>query len=248
MPLRFKYQSKQELPADHQSLYVERDGAFFLDAEGVVEKSKLDEFRTNNVALLKQIEELKGKYHGIDPDQARQLEQAKRELEEQAALKAGEVDKVVASRVQSIKSDLERPTAERDSLNARLAGIQINQGVIVAATKRGLRPTAIADVTLRAQRAFKLVGGVPQAQDGDRIRYGKDGVTPMTLDEWIDSLVTEAPHLFEASAGGGATGSGAGGLVGAKNPFRKGADWNLTEKMGLLKTNPAVAEHLKAAA
>jgi len=248
MPIKFKYQSKSEIPAGQESLYIEREGGFFLDAEGVVEKSKLDEFRTNNVALLKQIEDLKGKYHGIDPDLARQLEQAKRELEEQAALKAGEVDKVVASRVQSIKSDLERTTAERDSLNARLADIQINQGVIVAATKRGLRPTAIADVTLRAQRAFKLVSGVPQAQDGDRIRYGKDGVTPMTLDEWIDSLVTEAPHLFEPSAGGGATGSGAGGAVGAKNPFRKGADWNLTEQMRLLKTNPAVAAHLKAAA
>jgi vacuolar-type H+-ATPase subunit I/STV1 len=202
MSIKFKYQSKEQIPAGQESLYIERDGAFLLDAEGVVEKSKLDKFRTNNVALLKQIDDLKGKYHGIDPDYARQLEQAKRELEEQAALKAGEVDKVVASRVQSIKSDLERTTAERDSLNARLADIQINQGVIVAATKRGLRPTAIADVTLRAQRAFKLVNGVPQAQDGDRIRYGKDGVTPMTLDEWIDSLVTEAPHLFEPSVGG----------------------------------------------
>ena len=143
MAIKFKLQSKSEIPAGQESLYIEREGAFFLDAEGVVEKSKLDEFRMNNVALLKQIEDLKGKYHGIDPDQAR---------------------------LQSIKSDLERTTAERDSLNARLADIQINQGVIVAATKRGLRPTAIADVTLRAQRAFKLVNGVPQAQDGDRIR------------------------------------------------------------------------------
>src|SRR5207248_643496 len=168
--------------------------------------------------------------------------------EEKAALKAGEVDKVVASRVQSIKSDLERTTAERDSLNARLADIQINQGVIVAATKRGLRSGAIADVTLRAQRVFKLVNGVPQAQEGDRIRYGKDGVTPMTLDEWVESLVTEAPHLFESSAGGGATGNSGGAAASAKNPFRKGADWNLTEQMRLLKTNPAQAAQLKAAA
>src|SRR6266481_4903726 len=171
MALKYKLQSKSEIPAGHESLYVQRDGGLVLDAEGVVERSKLDEFRTNNLALLKQLDDLKRKFDGIDPEQARQLEQTKRELEEKAALKAGEVDKVVASRVQSIKGDLERTTAERDALNARLSDIQINQGVIVAATKRGLRSGAIADVTLRAQRAFKLVNGVPQAQDGDRIRY-----------------------------------------------------------------------------
>src|SRR5947209_12634589 len=99
MSLKYKLKSKDEVPAEHQSLYVERDGAFVLDAEGVADKSKLDEFRTNNLALLKQVEDLKSKFAGIDPEQARQLEQTKRELEEKAALKAGEVDKVVANRV-----------------------------------------------------------------------------------------------------------------------------------------------------
>src|SRR5438045_1267963 len=112
MAIKFRYQSKEEVPAEHQSLYVERDGALLLDVEGVVEKGKLDEFRTNNVALLKQVEDLKTKFQGIDPEQARQLEQARRELEEKTALKAGELDKVVAGRVQSIKADLERTTAE----------------------------------------------------------------------------------------------------------------------------------------
>ena len=46
MALKFKFKTKDEIPAELQSLYVERDGAWMLDAEGVVEKSKLDEFRT----------------------------------------------------------------------------------------------------------------------------------------------------------------------------------------------------------
>ncbi len=70
MALKYKVKSKDEVPV-LQSHYVERDGAFFLDAEGVAEKSKLDEFRTNNVALLKQVEDLKKKYDGIDPDMIR---------------------------------------------------------------------------------------------------------------------------------------------------------------------------------
>jgi len=55
-------------------LYIERDGAFVLDAEGAVEKAKLDEFRVNNVALIKQLDDLKKKFEGIDPEKVRELE------------------------------------------------------------------------------------------------------------------------------------------------------------------------------
>ena len=55
MPLKFKYPSKDLVPAEHSSLYVERDGAFVLDVEGAVAREKLDEFRNNNVALQKQL-------------------------------------------------------------------------------------------------------------------------------------------------------------------------------------------------
>ncbi len=83
------------------------------------------------------------------------------------------------------------------------------------------------------------------------MRYGKDGVTPMTLEEWVDAQVADAPHLFESNAGGGAAGNGAGGAGGSsrsvKNPFRKDT-WNLTEQMKLQKTDPGLAVRLKAAA
>ena len=144
-------------------------------------------------------------------------------------------------------------TTERDSLTSRLTAIQIDQGVITVATKRGLRPTAIPDITARARIVFKLVNGAPRAfeADGATVRYGKDGVTPMTLEEWVDAQVADAPHLFESNAGGGAAGNGAGGAGGssrsAKNPFRK-ETWNLTEQMKLQKTDPALATRLKAAA
>ena len=56
MALKFKYASREQVPAEQAALYVERDGAFVLDAEGVVEKAKLDEFRTSNVTLKKELE------------------------------------------------------------------------------------------------------------------------------------------------------------------------------------------------
>ena len=255
MPLKYKYATKQEIPAEQQSLYVERDGAWLLDADGVVEKSKLDEFRATNVTLLKERDDLQKRFAGIDPDAVRQLADDKRKLEEAQQLKAGEVEKVIEARLKNARADWDKQhgvvVAERDALHGRLSAIQIDQAVVNEATKRGLRPTAIPDITARARMAFKLVNGVPQAFDGDgqTARTGKDGVSPMTLAEWVDALASDAPHLFEANAGGGAAGSGSGGAGNrsVKNPFRK-ESWNLTEQMKIQKSDPQLAARLKAAA
>ncbi|HMJ90394.1 MAG TPA: hypothetical protein VK530_11285 [Candidatus Acidoferrum sp.] len=260
MALKFKIKSKDEVPAEHLSLYTERDGAWFLDVEGAVEKAKLDEFRANNIAITKERDELKQRFDGIDPDAVRALAAEKQKLEEQAQLKAGEVDKVIETRVKAMRGELEKQigaiTTERDALNARLVAIQIDQGVTAAATKRGLRATAIPDITSRARGVFRLVNGVPIAfeQDGKTVRAGKDGVTPMTLEEWVDAQVSEAPHLFESNAGGGAAGNTSGGSgTGARpngalrNPFRR-ESWNLTEQMKIQKSDPSLATRLRAAA
>ena len=250
MSLKFKYARKGEVPAEHANLYVERDGAFVLDADGVVEKSKLEEFRSTNVAILKERDDLKKRFEGIDPDAVRQLADEKRKLEEVAQIKAGEVDKVLATRLKAELDKVHAPVvAERDALHGRLMAIQIDQAVVNEATKRGLRATAIPDITSRARMTFKLVDGVPQAFDGEKIRTGKDGATPMTLAEWVDALVSDAPHLFEANAGGGAAGSSSGGVGNrsVKNPFAR-ATWNLTEQMKLEKADPQQAQRLKAAA
>ena len=141
-------------------------------------------------------------------------------------------------------------TAERTALTARLSAIQIDQALVAEATKRGLRPSAIPDITARARSVFRLVTGVPQAleADGQTTRVGKDGLTPLTMAEWVDTQVSEAPHLFESNAGGGAAGNGSGGAgVGSgKNPFRR-ESWNLTEQMRLLKSDPQLAARLRGA-
>ena len=258
MALKYKYTGKDQIPAEHAALYVERDGAFYLDAEGVTDKVKADELRNNNIELRKQLEDFTTRFDGINPDEVRRLAEEKRKLELQAqGHKPEEIDKIVTERLKGLKADWDKQfavvTGERDSLTTRLTAIQIDQGVITAATKRGLRPTAIPDITARARTVFKLVNGAPQAfeADGKTVRYGRDGITPMTLEEWVDAQVSDAPHLFESNAGGGAAGNPAGGGTGSqrsvKNPFRKDT-WNLTEQMKLQKTDPQLAARLKAAA
>jgi len=250
MPLKNKYANASEVPPELKSLYVEREGAFHLDAE---RDGKIDELRQTNITVMKERDALLKRYEGIDPDAVRQLADEKRKLEEAAQLKAGEVDKVLEARLKTARTEWDKVhapiAAERDALNGRLTAIQIDQAVVTEATKRGLRATALPDITARARHTFKLVNGVPQAFDGETARMGKDGVTPLTLAEWVEALVSDAPHLFEANAGGGAVGSGGGaaGNRSAKNPFRKDT-WNLTEQMKLQKTDPALAARLKAVA
>jgi hypothetical protein len=257
MALQRQLKSKDEIPAGLESHYVERDGVWLLEVEGQHEKSKVDEFRANNIALSNELKELKKRFEGIDPDDVRRVAAEKQRLEEAQQLKVGEVDKVVEGRLKTAKSEWDKQfaavTSERDSLNARLTAIQVDQGVITVATKRGLRPTAIPDITARARTVFRLVEGAPRAYeaDGQTLRVGKDGIMPMTLDEWVDQQVADAPHLFESNAGGGAGGNGSGGAGGGnrsvKNPFRK-ESWNLTEQMKLQKTDPQLAARLRAAA
>ena len=255
MPLRLKYENLKEIPAEDVRLYVEREGAWHLDADFKDERAKLAEFRANNITLANQLAEYKRRFEGIDPDEVRKLAADKQRLEQEQQLKAGEFDKVLDARLKVMRTDFEAKlagvTSERDTLSGRLTSIQIDQGVVAAATKRGLRPTAIPDITARARSLFKLANGVPVAveADGPSVRVGKDGVTPMTLEEWVDSQVSEAPHLFEGNSGGGAAGNGSGGVGNktVRNPYRKDT-WNLTAQMQLQKTDPQLAARLKAAA
>src|SRR5579859_2900791 len=104
MALKFKVKSKAEIPAGLEAHYVERDGCWVLDADGAADKSKLDEFRNTNVALLKERDELKTRFEGIDPDEVRKLANDKKRLEDEQRLKAGEFDKVLEGRLKSAKA------------------------------------------------------------------------------------------------------------------------------------------------
>ena len=106
MALKFKAKTKEEIPAELQSLYVERAGGFDLDVEGAIDKPKHDEFRALNVALRQQLEEHAKRFEGIDPEAVRKLAEEKRQLEEPQQLEDGEFER----RGQTAN-------AERDSLN-----------------------------------------------------------------------------------------------------------------------------------
>src|SRR5258705_401183 len=122
MPLKYRYDKQTDVPSDQVSFYTEHNGSFILDVDGAIDKSRLEELRTSNVALAKERDDLRQRFDGIDPAEVRKLADEKRKLEEAQQLKAGEVDKVIETRIKSVRGDLEKQisslTSERDALNS----------------------------------------------------------------------------------------------------------------------------------
>lgn len=214
MKLKFKLDTLEGLDAAIAALYEQgADGAYYLSVDGVVGKDKLDEFRNNNVKLLKDLE----KFKDVDLAKYQELLALAKKQEEKKLIDAGEIDKVVEQRVGEMKSTYEnqiKTLTEQNSVAQRqLESLLIDNAVRDAAVKSGVQPTAVDDVLLRAKATFKIKDGnaVPVDAQGNVV-YGKDGTSPMSVVDWTTGLKKQAPHLFQGSQGGGAQGSGKGNV------------------------------------
>lgn len=267
MALKYKLQKLDDVAEAIRTFYVEKEEAgnkvYVLDLDGAVDSAKLDEFRTNNKNLHKQLTEIGSKFDGVDPDEYKALKEAVGGLKSDeipaVLAKAKDLEKIVETRTAAMRKDHEGAViaikTDRDRLQTQLSELAINQTTIQEASKLGLRPTAQLDITFRARQVFRLDAkgtAVAFESDGKTVRYGKDG-SPLTIREWIESQVTEAPHLFEdskgAGNGGNGDGKGSGGGYDKENPFAKGTThYNLTKQGELMRSNPALARRLAAAA
>lgn len=192
------------------------DGKYHLEVEGFVPKSKLDEFRETNVKLMKDME----KFKDIDPVKYRELAETARKIQEKEWIEKGEIDKVVEQRVATMRGDFETQIntfkTSNEAMSRQLEGLLIDNEVRAAATKLGVRASAVDDVLLRAKAVYKVKDGVATPVDSKgQVIYGKDGASPMAVTDWVGSLKQSAEHLFQTSSGGGAGGSGSSGGGGA---------------------------------
>lgn len=213
MGLKFIVENIETVPEAQRTLYKQVDGKYQLDVDGAVDKSKLDEFRNNNVELQKQID----KYKDVDPVKYRELMGIQQKIQEKELLEKGEVDKLVDLRVKNMREDLETQLNQHktaaEQANGQLSILLVDNVVQGAALKVGIHPTAIDDVKARARQVFKIENGqpVPKGPDG-KVIYDKSGEKPITVDYWMQDLKKTAPHLFIGSHGGGAGGgTGHGG-------------------------------------
>lgn len=223
MSLKTRIKSLEEVPEAVREFYTEQDGEFFLPVEGMVTKDKLDEFRTNNVDLKKQLETLQERFDGVDPDVFRELSAKAQKERDKKLIDSGKVEEMVNERLNAAKAGFEKERKGLDKSNRKLTiqleGLLIDNAVRDASAKSGVRTGAVDDVLLRARQVFKIIDGKAVAYEGDKQIFGTTG-NPITVAEFIaDKLAPAAPHLFELSQGSGArkadgSSMGASGKIG----------------------------------
>lgn len=223
-----KYTKKEDIPEGLREFAKEADGGFIV---AVVPKSKLDEFRDNNLTIARERDELKNKVIayaemvGDDPVKARETVATLKAIDQQVKdgkLKGSEaIEAEVNRRVAETKSNFENQLAQA---GARLTEATAKAGDFENKFKRstvdreitnavlhpesGINPAALPDVLTRAYGFYTVQeDGRLVAKQGDNVVYGADGVTPMPPKEWLSKVLEQAPYLGKQSAGGGASGA-----------------------------------------
>lgn len=233
----------EKLPEAQRSLYVEKDGKYRLDVDGVEDtgslKNSLKAEREEKRKLERQMKDFAKKYEGIDPDAVRELMSHFDSSEEAELLKQGAegIDKIVAKRTEKMQADYERRIQElEEQMDGALevAGSYMDRvrdaHVLSAAAKAGVHPGAMEDVLLRAGSIFSVdddgnaVQFDPEAGDEERVVLGKDQKTPYSPSEWLEEMKENAPHWWPAGASGSGAGGNRGGNAGGAKTIRR-AQW-----------------------
>lgn len=228
MQLKKVLESLEALPEEEKKWYVEKDGKFYLDVEGdedaVAIKKKIDEFRNNNVRLLKEQEDLKDKlekYKDLDPKKYREALEKIQKIDDKKLWDEGQIDELVARKTDRMRKDFEAQikagTDSQDKLHKDHNKLQSQFSKVVLDNEIQLqiskltkpREGAMEDIVARGRRTFhlddngKAVARSPET--GDAL-FSKDGSSPLTIAEWAENLPNEVPYFFEPSTGGGAQG------------------------------------------
>jgi len=222
--LRKTYATQADIPEAIRDHYTDTGNGWQLQLEAdegpAVDLARYREMRDNNIKMKAQLEELMNEQEQIRGQYQTMLDKAQGE-EEAQLLKSGQFDEVLERRTQAIKSEYQRQledlhqqreAAEADKAAARqrFGSVYLGEQLATALERKKLRlrPTARADLLTRAGSTFEPNDTLDKLVAKDAV----DGLgQELTIDDWLDRTVTEAPHLFDGGDGGGARPGGAGG-------------------------------------
>jgi hypothetical protein len=210
---------------EQQKLYRAAGDGYLLDAEGVEDvtglKKVLEEVKADRVKLREEVQRIRTQYADLDPEKAREALAELQKMHDKKLLDEGKVEELILARTERMRLDhenqvkardrrLEEVESERKKLSSKLSEVLIDSAITAAASRNGVRATALEDVLLRGRRVWKLdenQGPKPYQADGT-VMIGKDGKSPLTVEEWLGTLAQTAPHLFEVSSGSGTDSKG----------------------------------------
>lgn len=208
-------------------LSVEGDVPGYVPAAQLAEANgKLAEFRENNIKLLKalgvdgvdagvsraalfagfdaaKLEALKA----VDPAEYQRLKANADKLTEKGIKDPEDVTNVLTrmldERVKPLRDALAAEQQARRDSDARAAKALLRETVGGKYLKVGGKPAALDFIIQQAEGAFEVAEGQIKARLGKL--SPKDGSSPLTVDEWMESAAKEYDFAFEASQGAGLT-------------------------------------------
>ena len=190
-----------KLSEAEKGFYKASGDNFQLEVDGAVDKTKLDEFRTTNVELLKSAE----KYKGVDLEKVNLLLAQEAKLKDAEFIEKKDFEGLVESRTNAMRSDLEakiQTLTEQNNLsgskyNSLVSKHEIEGAAIKAFTEHKISPEAHEAVMSQIKGKFSIDNGVVVAKSGDTIEAGANG--NLTVSEFVQSQ----PEIFKIQSNGG---------------------------------------------
>lgn len=193
------------VPENLRDFYVEADGKFRLDAEGVEDVSGLKSTLEKLKRDAKEAKDALKRFEGIDPDEFQRFKQSAEEAE---AAKLSEVERIQ----KKYEREMEKLNGELGKRQSFVERLTIENELNAAIEKAGILPEH-----RRAVRALLKEAGAKTVAEGDGYR-GYLGDTPIAeyVAEWAKS--DEAAYYVAA----GDVPSGGGTPPGGRSPGGKG--------------------------
>lgn len=233
-PLKHVYEQQSEIPAPLREYYSDQGGKWALQVDPPIEdvtgiKAALSTERTLRRDAEKVATDLKTKFEGIEPEEVAKLRERLKGLDDADVYDKQGIEALVTKRTQTMKDEHTRVLGVKDreiaqlkdtaaSLDKRWRDDRIETGLTAAAVRAGVDKLAVRHAVMDGRTVFTDLDDKGQlvAKQGEDVRYGKDGVNPLTPDEWLAEVRSAgtAPHLWPRSSGGGAPANHGGGPSG----------------------------------
>ncbi|AEP06817.1 MULTISPECIES: hypothetical protein [Acinetobacter] len=216
-------------------------------------KDKNAELIKDKKELKDELGSLKSKVEGLDLDAIKVLLDKSNQDEESKLIAEGKIEEVIQKRTEKMREEhdkvlkAEKERADKAEAYAEKFKKSVVQSQIVqAAIELEALPEATPDIAFLAQTKFALDenGKAVAVDENGDVVIGKDGQTPMTPKEWVESLREQKPYYWPKPNGMGAPGSN--NSKGQPDILKADGSVNMTKLAQLRNENPQLAKELAA--
>lgn len=176
-------------------------------------KDKNAELIKDKKELKDELGSLKSKVEGLDLDAIKVLLDKSNQDEESKLIAEGKIEEVIQKRTEKMREEHDKVLkAEKERADKAEAYAQkfkqsvIQSQIVQAAIELEALPEATPDIAFLAQTKFALDenGKAVAVDENGDVVIGKDGQTPMTPKEWVESLREQKPYYWPKPNGMGA--------------------------------------------